>query len=93
MANDFQPKNELEEKPLATHNGEMSFDQFMHTLLEQNVFIPVKGNAKIEGYNGGLLESIGWILDRVAPVLVSRSIPVPRSVLTLSRTWWRSWSS
>ena len=105
MNSDFQPKNELEEKLLATHNGEVSLDQFMQILLDQNVFIPVRGDAKIEGfhdksdkavtltvpaengtevlilfsspersrpftdqfegYNGGLLESIDWVLDRV----------------------------
>jgi hypothetical protein len=35
-------KNELEQKLLAAMNGEVSSDDFMHALMTQQIFIPIK---------------------------------------------------
>ncbi len=37
-----EAKNELEQKLLAAMNGELSSDDFMHALMTQQIFIPIK---------------------------------------------------
>jgi len=38
----LETKNELEQKLLAAMNGEVSSDDFMHALMTQQIFIPIK---------------------------------------------------
>ncbi|GAB1393258.1 hypothetical protein MASR1M60_14210 [Rhodocyclaceae bacterium] len=38
----LEAKNELEQKLLAAMNGELSSDDFMHALMTQQIFIPIK---------------------------------------------------
>lgn len=41
-AHALEIKNELEQKLLAAINGELESDDFMHALLTQQIFIPIK---------------------------------------------------
>ncbi|MDP1527233.1 MAG: SseB family protein [Rhodocyclaceae bacterium] len=38
----LEAKNELEQKLLAAMNGELASDDFMHALMTQQIFIPIK---------------------------------------------------
>ena len=38
----LETKNELEQKLLAAMNGELASDDFMHALMTQQIFIPIK---------------------------------------------------
>jgi hypothetical protein len=38
----IEVKNELEQKLLAAMNGELASDDFMHALMTQQIFIPIK---------------------------------------------------
>jgi len=50
MQDDFEARNELEEKLLAAQNGQLSSDEFMEYLMENQVFMPVKDSIGIEGF-------------------------------------------
>ena len=50
MHDTFQARNELEEKLLATQEGQMSSDEFMKYLMDTQVFMPVKDSIGIEGF-------------------------------------------
>lgn len=41
MTTTFEPRNELEQRILDMQNGEISADEFMHQLLDAQVFMPV----------------------------------------------------
>ncbi len=41
MSDTFQPRNDLEEKLVATHEGRMAQDGFVKALMEEQVFMPV----------------------------------------------------
>lgn len=42
QAQEFEAKNELEQKLLAAINGELAGEDFMREMLEQQIFIPIK---------------------------------------------------
>lgn len=50
MQDDFEARNELEEKLLAAQDGQLSSDEFMEYLMENQVFMPVKDSIGIEGF-------------------------------------------
>ena len=50
MHDTFEARNELEEKLLATQEGQMSSDEFMKYLMDTQVFMPVKDSIGIEGF-------------------------------------------
>ena len=50
MHDTFEARNELEEKLLATQEGQMSSDEFMKYLMDTRVFMPVKDSIGIEGF-------------------------------------------
>lgn len=51
-AQEFEAKNELEQKLLAAMNEELSSDDFMRELMAQQVFIPIRDDkdSGIEGF-------------------------------------------
>lgn len=51
-AQDIEAKNELEHKLLAAMSGELSGDDFMHEMLDQQIFIPIKDDqdSGIKGF-------------------------------------------
>ena len=53
MSDDFIPRNELEEKLLAAMEGRLDGEQFVHELLESQVYMPVRDRHGI----GGLQDS------------------------------------
>lgn len=42
----LEAKNELEQKLLAAMNGELASDDFMHALMTQQIFIPIKDDKE-----------------------------------------------
>jgi hypothetical protein len=50
MQDDFEARNELEEKLLAAQEGQMSSEALMEYLMETQVFMPVKDSIGIEGF-------------------------------------------
>lgn len=50
MHETFETRNELEEKLLAAQEGQLSGKEFMHYLMDTQVFIPVKDSIGIEGF-------------------------------------------
>ena len=50
MQDDFETRNELEEKLLAAQEGQLSSDEFMEYLMDTQVFMPVKDSIGIEGF-------------------------------------------
>lgn len=42
QAQEFEAKNELEQKLLAAINGELAGEDFMREMLEQQIFIPIR---------------------------------------------------
>lgn len=49
MTESFVPMNELEEKLLATHQGELQTQQFLDALLGEQVFMPILEKSDIGG--------------------------------------------
>ena len=51
-AQEIEAKNELEHKLLAAMSGELSSDDFMHEMLTQQIFIPIKDDkdSGIQGF-------------------------------------------
>jgi hypothetical protein len=50
MQDDFEVRNELEEKLLAAQEGQMSSEALMEYLMDTQVFMPVKDSIGIEGF-------------------------------------------
>ena len=50
MQDNFDARNELEEKLLAAQEGQMSSDEFLKYLMDTQVFMPVKDSIGIEGF-------------------------------------------
>jgi hypothetical protein len=50
MHDTFEAHNELEEKLMAAQEGQLPGTEFMHYLLDTQVFIPVKDSVGIEGF-------------------------------------------
>jgi hypothetical protein len=50
MQDDFEARNELEEKLLAAQEGQMSSEALMEYLMDTQVFMPVKDSIGIEGF-------------------------------------------
>ena len=50
MQEPFESRNELEEKLMAAQEGQLTGDEFMHYLMDTQVFIPVKDSIGIEGF-------------------------------------------
>lgn len=50
MQDDFEARNELEEKLLAAQDGQLSSEAFMEYLMDTQVFMPVKDSIGIEGF-------------------------------------------
>ena len=50
MQDDFEARNELEEKLLAAQDGQLSSELFMEYLMDTQVFMPVKDSIGIEGF-------------------------------------------
>jgi hypothetical protein len=50
MQEPFESRNELEEKLMAAQEGQLPGDEFMHYLMDTQVFIPVKDSIGIEGF-------------------------------------------
>jgi hypothetical protein len=48
----FEIRNELEQNLLAAQDGDMAGDEFMHYLMDTQVFMPVKDAIEIEGFTG-----------------------------------------
>lgn len=50
MTDAFEPRNDLEKKLVATHQGDMAQDGFVKALMEEQVFMPVLDDSTgIEG--------------------------------------------
>jgi hypothetical protein len=50
MHDTFEARNELEQQLLAAQEGRISSEDFMHYLMETQVFMPVKDSIGIEGF-------------------------------------------
>ena len=50
MQNQFETRNELEERILAAQEGTLSGEDFMAYLMDTQVFMPVKDSIEIEGF-------------------------------------------
>ena len=50
MNDDTTPKNELEQRILAVHKEQISIDDFMHTLQDSQVFMPVADDTQIKNF-------------------------------------------
>jgi hypothetical protein len=50
MQEPFESRNELEEKLMAAQEGQLPGNEFMHYLMDTQVFIPVKDSIGIEGF-------------------------------------------
>ena len=50
MHDQFETRNELEEKLLAAQEGTLSAEDFMTYLMDTQVFMPVKDSIGIEGF-------------------------------------------
>ena len=50
MQDQFETRNELEEKLLAAQEGTLSSEDFMEYLMDTQVFMPVKDSIGIEGF-------------------------------------------
>ena len=52
MSESFEARNELEQKLMAAQEGSLSENEFMHYLLEAQVFMPVRDSINIAGFTG-----------------------------------------
>ena len=52
MPESFEARNELEQKLMAAQEGSLSENEFMHYLLEAQVFMPVRDSINIAGFTG-----------------------------------------
>lgn len=50
MTASFEPKNELEQWMLQAQEGQMEFDEFIHKLVTAQVFLPVRDQYNIGGF-------------------------------------------
>ena len=50
MQDQFETRNELEEKLLAAQEGTLSGENFMAYLMDTQIFMPVKDSIEIEGF-------------------------------------------
>jgi len=50
MHDTFESRNELEQKLVATQEGQMSSEDLMRYLMDTQVFMPVKDSIGIEGF-------------------------------------------
>lgn len=50
MNDDMTPKNELEKRILAVQGEQISIDDFMHTLQDAQVFMPVADDTQIKNF-------------------------------------------
>jgi hypothetical protein len=50
MHDNFEARNELETQLLAVQEGEITSEDFMHYLMETQVFMPVKDSIGIAGF-------------------------------------------
>jgi hypothetical protein len=48
----FEARNELEQKLMAAQEGSLPENEFMHYLLETQVFMPVRDSIGITGFTG-----------------------------------------
>ena len=49
-AEDFDPRNDLERRLLAMHQGRLAPEKFMRSLLDSQLFMPVKDQLGIGGF-------------------------------------------
>jgi len=52
MPERFEARNELERKLMAAQEGSLPESEFMHYLLEAQVFMPVRDSINIAGFTG-----------------------------------------
>ncbi|MGB7933165.1 MAG: SseB family protein [Gammaproteobacteria bacterium] len=52
MTERFEARNELEQKLMAAQEGSLPESEFMHYLLEAQVFMPVRDSINIAGFTG-----------------------------------------
>jgi hypothetical protein len=52
MPERFEARNELEQKLMAAQEGSLPESEFMHYLLEAQVFMPVRDSINIAGFTG-----------------------------------------
>ena len=52
MPESFKARNELEQKQMAAQEGNLPESEFMHYLLEAQVFMPVRDSINIAGFTG-----------------------------------------
>jgi len=52
MQDNFEARNELEEKLLAAQEGQLSSEAFIDYLMDTQVYMPVKDSIGIEGFTG-----------------------------------------
>ena len=52
MPERFEARNELEQKLMAAQEGSLPESEFMHYLLEAQVFMPVRDSINIVGFSG-----------------------------------------
>ena len=50
MNDDMTPKNELEKRILAVQGEQISINDFMHTLQDAQVFMPVADDTQIKNF-------------------------------------------
>jgi hypothetical protein len=75
MHDDFEARNELEEKLLAAQQGQLSSEAFMDYLLDTQVFMPVKDSIGIEGFTSS---------DRAVPLTLKTEDDIEVLVLFTS---------
>jgi SseB protein N-terminal domain len=52
MPESFEARNELEQKLMAAQEGSLAESDFMHYLLDAQVFMPVRDSINIAGFTG-----------------------------------------
>jgi len=52
MSDSFEARNELEQNLMAAQEGSLPESEFMHYLLEAQVFMPVRDSINIAGFTG-----------------------------------------
>jgi SseB protein N-terminal domain len=52
MPESFEARNELEQKLMAAQEGSLPESEFMHYLLDAQVFMPVRDSINIAGFTG-----------------------------------------
>jgi hypothetical protein len=75
MPERFEARNELEQKLMAAQEGSLPESEFMHYLLEAQVFMPVRDSINIAGFTGS---------DKAIPLTLQTEVALEALVLFTS---------